>query len=179
MIFLVFLNTLTIASEHYNQPHWLTEVQGERLSLALSCFTLANSSLNPREEIVTGTKLMGTPPVAVTLCRHHAGDTKGLTACQPHSKMHNFIVNRCGSSGWTHTVCLSQQSLLVTRTHAASHLAISGPWLPTSQIGFSVLQALLYSLQVGLPEHVWMRWAKSQERGLSWPEHEELFSMGC
>lgn len=30
VIFLVFLNTLTIASEHYNQPHWLTEVQGER-----------------------------------------------------------------------------------------------------------------------------------------------------
>lgn len=30
MIFLVFLNTLTIASEHYNQPHWLTEVQGEQ-----------------------------------------------------------------------------------------------------------------------------------------------------
>ena len=29
VIFLVFLNTLTIASEHYNQPHWLTEVQGE------------------------------------------------------------------------------------------------------------------------------------------------------
>ncbi|KAB0347875.1 hypothetical protein FD754_012732 [Muntiacus muntjak] len=25
VIFLVFLNTLTIASEHYNQPHWLTE----------------------------------------------------------------------------------------------------------------------------------------------------------
>lgn len=30
VIFLVFLNTLTIASEHYNQPHWLTEVQGEK-----------------------------------------------------------------------------------------------------------------------------------------------------
>lgn len=29
VIFLVFLNTLTIASEHYNQPHWLTEVQGQ------------------------------------------------------------------------------------------------------------------------------------------------------
>ncbi|KAJ7329182.1 hypothetical protein JRQ81_015356, partial [Phrynocephalus forsythii] len=27
VIFLVFLNTLTIASEHYNQPDWLTEVQ--------------------------------------------------------------------------------------------------------------------------------------------------------
>lgn len=30
VIFLVFLNTLTIASEHYNQPRWLTEVQGEK-----------------------------------------------------------------------------------------------------------------------------------------------------
>lgn len=28
VIILVFLNTLTIASEHYNQPDWLTEVQG-------------------------------------------------------------------------------------------------------------------------------------------------------
>lgn len=29
VIILVFLNTLTISSEHYNQPLWLTEVQGE------------------------------------------------------------------------------------------------------------------------------------------------------
>lgn len=28
VIVLVFLNTLTIASEHHNQPLWLTEVQG-------------------------------------------------------------------------------------------------------------------------------------------------------
>lgn len=28
VIILVFLNTLTIASEHYDQPEWLTEVQG-------------------------------------------------------------------------------------------------------------------------------------------------------
>ena len=28
VIVLVFLNTLTISSEHYNQPDWLTEVQG-------------------------------------------------------------------------------------------------------------------------------------------------------
>lgn len=28
VIILVFLNTLTISSEHYNQPLWLTEVQG-------------------------------------------------------------------------------------------------------------------------------------------------------
>ena len=28
VIVLVFLNTLTIASEHYNQPEWLTEIQG-------------------------------------------------------------------------------------------------------------------------------------------------------
>lgn len=28
VIILVFLNTLTISSEHYNQPDWLTEVQG-------------------------------------------------------------------------------------------------------------------------------------------------------
>lgn len=30
VILLVFLNTLTISSEHYNQPDWLTEVQGEK-----------------------------------------------------------------------------------------------------------------------------------------------------
>lgn len=29
VIILVFLNTLTIASEHYDQPDWLTEVQGK------------------------------------------------------------------------------------------------------------------------------------------------------
>lgn len=28
VIILVFLNTLTISSEHYNQPDWLTKVQG-------------------------------------------------------------------------------------------------------------------------------------------------------
>lgn len=28
VIFLVFLNTLTIASEHHQQPQWLTDVQG-------------------------------------------------------------------------------------------------------------------------------------------------------
>lgn len=33
VIVLVFLNTLTISSEHYNQPDWLTEVQGEKHSL--------------------------------------------------------------------------------------------------------------------------------------------------
>lgn len=30
VILLVFLNTLTISSEHYNQPDWLTQVQGTR-----------------------------------------------------------------------------------------------------------------------------------------------------
>lgn len=29
VIFLVFLNTLTIASEHHQQPQWLTDVQGK------------------------------------------------------------------------------------------------------------------------------------------------------
>lgn len=62
MIFLVLLNTLTIASEHYNQPHWLTEVQGERKPPALSFCTLANLALNPRKGIVTGTRLTRKPP---------------------------------------------------------------------------------------------------------------------
>lgn len=31
----MFLNTLTIASEHYNQPDWLTEVQGEESVMVL------------------------------------------------------------------------------------------------------------------------------------------------
>lgn len=31
----MFLNTLTIASEHYNQPDWLTEVQGEERLMVL------------------------------------------------------------------------------------------------------------------------------------------------
>ncbi|XP_042347274.1 voltage-dependent L-type calcium channel subunit alpha-1D [Plectropomus leopardus] len=44
VIILVFLNTLTIASEHYNQPDWLTEVQGNFFYAAnkvlLAMFTL-------------------------------------------------------------------------------------------------------------------------------------------
>ncbi|XP_060047463.1 voltage-dependent L-type calcium channel subunit alpha-1C isoform X8 [Erinaceus europaeus] len=39
VIFLVFLNTLTIASEHYNQPHWLTEVQDIANKALLALFT--------------------------------------------------------------------------------------------------------------------------------------------
>lgn len=32
VIILVFLNTLTISSEHYNQPMWLTQVQGRNMN---------------------------------------------------------------------------------------------------------------------------------------------------
>ncbi|XP_065259406.1 voltage-dependent L-type calcium channel subunit alpha-1C isoform X1 [Emys orbicularis] len=39
VIFLVFLNTLTIASEHYNQPYWLTEVQDTANKVLLALFT--------------------------------------------------------------------------------------------------------------------------------------------
>lgn len=44
VIFLVFLNTLTIASEHHHQPQWLTDVQGTHfrcslhVSILLLCF---------------------------------------------------------------------------------------------------------------------------------------------
>uniref|UniRef100_A0A3B3U3H3 Voltage-dependent L-type calcium channel subunit alpha n=1 Tax=Poecilia latipinna TaxID=48699 RepID=A0A3B3U3H3_9TELE len=40
VIILVFLNTLTIASEHYNQPEWLTEVQDVANKVLLALFTL-------------------------------------------------------------------------------------------------------------------------------------------
>ncbi|XP_044207840.1 voltage-dependent L-type calcium channel subunit alpha-1D [Thunnus albacares] len=40
VIILVFLNTLTIASEHYNQPDWLTEVQDVSNKVLLAMFTL-------------------------------------------------------------------------------------------------------------------------------------------
>ncbi|KAL3063951.1 hypothetical protein OYC64_000292 [Pagothenia borchgrevinki] len=40
VILLVFLNTLTIASEHYNQPDWLTEVQDVANKVLLAMFTL-------------------------------------------------------------------------------------------------------------------------------------------
>ncbi|KAJ0064133.1 hypothetical protein NL108_000998, partial [Boleophthalmus pectinirostris] len=40
VIILVFLNTLTIASEHYNQPHWLTQVQDVANKVLLAMFTL-------------------------------------------------------------------------------------------------------------------------------------------
>lgn len=36
VIVLVFLNTLTISSEHYNQPDWLTQIQGISRSRSLS-----------------------------------------------------------------------------------------------------------------------------------------------
>ncbi|XP_072408345.1 voltage-dependent L-type calcium channel subunit alpha-1C-like isoform X2 [Chiloscyllium punctatum] len=39
VIFLVFLNTLTIASEHYNQPEWLTLVQDTANKVLLALFT--------------------------------------------------------------------------------------------------------------------------------------------
>ncbi|MGH0167788.1 UNVERIFIED_CONTAM: hypothetical protein FKN15_053692 [Acipenser sinensis] len=39
VIVLVFLNTLTISSEHYNQPYWLTLVQDIANKVLLSCFT--------------------------------------------------------------------------------------------------------------------------------------------
>ncbi|XP_034170075.2 calcium channel, voltage-dependent, L type, alpha 1D subunit, a isoform X12 [Pangasianodon hypophthalmus] len=40
VIILVFLNTLTISSEHYNQPEWLTEVQRVANRVLLAMFTL-------------------------------------------------------------------------------------------------------------------------------------------
>ncbi|XP_054859253.1 voltage-dependent L-type calcium channel subunit alpha-1F [Eublepharis macularius] len=40
VLLLVFLNTLTIASEHYNQPDWLTEIQAYANKVLLSLFTL-------------------------------------------------------------------------------------------------------------------------------------------
>ncbi|XP_068104418.1 voltage-dependent L-type calcium channel subunit alpha-1F isoform X4 [Hyperolius riggenbachi] len=40
VLLLVFLNTLTIASEHYRQPEWLTEIQGYANKVLLSLFTL-------------------------------------------------------------------------------------------------------------------------------------------
>ncbi|XP_072305376.1 voltage-dependent L-type calcium channel subunit alpha-1D isoform X2 [Eucyclogobius newberryi] len=40
VIILVFLNTLTIASEHYNQPNWLTQVQDVANKVLLAMFTL-------------------------------------------------------------------------------------------------------------------------------------------
>ncbi|KAM8868466.1 calcium channel, voltage-dependent, L type, alpha 1D subunit, a isoform 18-T18 [Synchiropus picturatus] len=39
VIILVFLNTLTISSEHYNQPLWLTEVQDVANKVLLALFT--------------------------------------------------------------------------------------------------------------------------------------------
>ncbi|KAM4720909.1 LOW QUALITY PROTEIN: voltage-dependent L-type calcium channel subunit alpha-1D [Rhinophrynus dorsalis] len=39
VIILVFLNTLTISSEHYNQPNWLTQIQDIANKVLLACFT--------------------------------------------------------------------------------------------------------------------------------------------
>ncbi|KAG9477806.1 hypothetical protein GDO78_013012, partial [Eleutherodactylus coqui] len=40
VLILVFLNTLTIASEHYRQPEWLTQIQAYANKVLLSLFTL-------------------------------------------------------------------------------------------------------------------------------------------
>nr|XP_028567899.1 voltage-dependent L-type calcium channel subunit alpha-1F isoform X5 [Podarcis muralis] len=40
VLLLVFLNTLTIASEHYNQPDWLTQIQAYANKVLLSLFTM-------------------------------------------------------------------------------------------------------------------------------------------
>ncbi|XP_067408530.1 voltage-dependent L-type calcium channel subunit alpha-1F [Emydura macquarii macquarii] len=40
VLILVFLNTLTIASEHYQQPDWLTQIQAYANKVLLSLFTL-------------------------------------------------------------------------------------------------------------------------------------------
>ncbi|CAJ0921990.1 unnamed protein product [Ranitomeya imitator] len=40
VLLLVFLNTLTIASEHYRQPEWLTQIQGYANKVLLSLFTV-------------------------------------------------------------------------------------------------------------------------------------------
>ncbi|XP_072288010.1 voltage-dependent L-type calcium channel subunit alpha-1F isoform X2 [Pyxicephalus adspersus] len=40
VLILVFLNTLTIASEHYRQPEWLTQIQGYANKVLLSLFTV-------------------------------------------------------------------------------------------------------------------------------------------
>ncbi|XP_074873691.1 LOW QUALITY PROTEIN: voltage-dependent L-type calcium channel subunit alpha-1F [Carettochelys insculpta] len=40
VLLLVFLNTLTIASEHYNQPAWLSQIQAYANKVLLSFFTL-------------------------------------------------------------------------------------------------------------------------------------------
>nr|DBA18678.1 TPA: hypothetical protein GDO54_016898 [Pyxicephalus adspersus] len=39
VIILVFLNTVTISSEHYNQPNWLTQIQDIANKVLLACFT--------------------------------------------------------------------------------------------------------------------------------------------
>lgn len=166
VIFLVFLNTLTIASEHYNQPHWLTEVQGERQSLVLSFFTLANSALNPREGIVTGIRLTGKPPVSMALGRCHAGVTKSWRACKPHSKMQSLIINRCGS--WLGPHGLPAPTVTIVsrwQGHMLSFIWLSqtlGCQLPRRE--FQYLRPYCI-LQMGLLEWVWMKWTKSQEGG--------------
>ncbi|XP_072419602.1 voltage-dependent L-type calcium channel subunit alpha-1S-like isoform X2 [Chiloscyllium punctatum] len=40
VIFLVFVNTLMIASEHHHQPHWLTDVQDHANKVLLALFTV-------------------------------------------------------------------------------------------------------------------------------------------
>lgn len=138
VIFLVFLNTLTIASEHYNQPHWLTEVQGERRPQLCSGFLLVTQPQGPGEGITTGRRWRGKQPMVVALGRCCAGDTKGLAVPKPHNKMRYLVKNRHGSPDWAHTISLPQSHCWaqVMRKGAAACLPISDPWLSTPQHGF-------------------------------------------
>lgn len=128
---------------------------------------------------------MGKQPVATALSRCHAGDTKGLEACKPHNKMHNLVINRRGSPGWVHIICFPGGHcwVQVTRTHAKACLAISDPWLPTPQIGFSVrglyscLQVCLEVSQGALARTVEDEVSKKAREMTEWPEHRELSSM--
>lgn len=52
VLLLVFLNTVASASEHYGQPKWLTEMQGQHFELRVAGFNLARGpqlSVRPSE----------------------------------------------------------------------------------------------------------------------------------
>lgn len=45
VLLLVFLNTVASASEHYGQPKWLTEMQGERTDVCEFNFKVVSRTL--------------------------------------------------------------------------------------------------------------------------------------
>lgn len=90
VIVLVFLNTLTISSEHYKQPDWLTEAQGTQMHthgqmrLPASSVPTAPLSVDSRTALWVLWDLI----------------TKSIFDCRSHFKYKERVVFICKQKNW-------------------------------------------------------------------------------